>query len=134
MVNSVALQRINKTRAGTETTHASQPPKLHIVFVHGLGGNANGTWTSKQGYWPQWVADEHPLAHVWVASYPAEIGHLIEGASPQPATPAIAKSLAECLWSTLQTPDNKAPILFVCHSLGGLVVKRVLVDSFQQIG
>jgi hypothetical protein len=46
-------------------------PDLNIIFVHGLGGCAKGTWTDPQtgSFWPPWLAGVHGLERARVMSF-----------------------------------------------------------------
>ena len=79
--------------------------QVDVVFIHGLGGDAFGTWRcsgAEDAFWPAWLAEEVPEAGVWTLSYPAGptrhlrwirripwIGRWIAGpgARPTPGTP-----------------------------------------------
>jgi len=61
MLTSVSLQII----------HDPEQPLLNVVFVHGLTGSPQDTWKSKQGYWPDWLAEDHPEVRVSSFGYPA---------------------------------------------------------------
>jgi hypothetical protein len=52
-----------------------------VVFVHGLGGDPLGTWTSGTdvaAVWPKWLAEDLEGVAVWSVSYEAPVS----GASP----------------------------------------------------
>jgi pimeloyl-ACP methyl ester carboxylesterase len=112
--------------------HAPENAKanLDVVFIHGLGGCATDTWTnSNGGYWPQWVADDHPNAQVWALDYPAKIGKLLDIGSDQPGTSVLSTLILEKL---VTSNIGHRPCIFVCHSLGGLITKRILLDAYRQ--
>jgi hypothetical protein len=103
---------------------------MDVVFMHGLGGHHESTWTGAHGdYWPQWVADDFPQAQVWALDYPAALGGLTKGAAEdQPDAQTLADAIADCFRN--QRPRiGSRPCLFVCHSLGGLLIKRILLDA-----
>ena len=46
----------------------------HVIFVHGLGGDAVGTWKSGEAedtFWPRWLADDLQGVTVWTVGYEA---------------------------------------------------------------
>jgi pimeloyl-ACP methyl ester carboxylesterase len=114
-------------------------PSPEVVFVHGLGGNWRTTWMSDpendDTYWPIWLGDTIPQINVWSAQYPASPS-LWMGRSLDLLTNAIS------LLDRLTQKPLTHPIVFVCHSLGGLVVKQLLraasdltaTDDFIRIG
>ena len=108
---------------------------MDVVFVHGLGGDLIKTWQrSPQQSWPQWVADDHPHVQVWSLGYPAAIGHLLRvSESAQLGTRPLAIAIADRLRSASPSIGTR-PCIFVCHSLGGLLIKRLLVEARAQAG
>jgi tetratricopeptide (TPR) repeat protein len=98
--------------------------RLSVVFVHGLGGNAYDTWRrSKDGttFWPEWLAHDIPGLTAWTLAYEAPPTNWVGTAMP---IQDRAKNVLESLLGRREL--RGAPLVFVCHSLGGLVVKQVL--------
>lgn len=98
-------------------------PILDVVFVHGPGGNSIDSWSSKSGYWPEWIVDSNPSVRVSAVEYPYKIT-LFGGRALTISEHAIA--LMELLVSNNL---GTRPIIFIAHSLGGVVVKEVLRQS-----
>ncbi|ODM19338.1 hypothetical protein SI65_05956 [Aspergillus cristatus] len=103
-----------------------------IVAVHGLNGDAFGSFTSTiNGKF--WLADEDmlprhiPNCRVLTFSYPALTS------SPREAIKQHAKTLVKELAEHRRMEDaTERPILFICHSVGGIIVKQALIDSKYQ--
>lgn len=98
-------------------------PVLDIVFVHGLGGDRFETWqTEPKCYWPRWLAARFSNCRVFSFGFDSRklAGFLTgEGAS--------LHDLALTLGDALLSREDAAPhTLFICHSLGGLIVKQLL--------
>lgn len=100
-----------------------------VLFVHGLFSSAAAAWSSRaeaglDESWPGWLAADRPDLAVYVLDYPADP----LGARGRPGLPLgdRATTLLEVL---RRSPVNGVPLVFVCHSMGGLLVKAMLTQS-----
>lgn len=105
-----------------------QPLRGHVIFVHGLGGDPFTTWrndAANDGFWPAWLASDIPDIAVHTLEYDASpIGWL---GNTMPLVERAPNVLTE-----LQTREiSDLPIVFVCHSLGGLLVKQLLRHAME---
>jgi hypothetical protein len=49
---------------------STSEPAVNIVFVHGLGGSAKGTWTYAPGrFWPLWLHEVEGLENTRVMTF-----------------------------------------------------------------
>lgn len=107
---------------------ASQPLG-DIVFVHGLGGHHKTTWMAKPSsedtFWLAWVATEFQDYNVWSLEYDASPSHWW---GSQMDLPDRAINVADLFH---QNAIGTRPVVFVAHSLGGLVIKQVLHAAYQ---
>lgn len=106
---------------------AGSPPDaaLDVVFVHGLGGDNESTWhwgDNRPEHWGQQLSHEIPELAVWSLGYPAEATKWTS-AGPGMELSDRARSIIDYL---LAHGIGLRPLVFVAHSLGGLVVKQVL--------
>jgi hypothetical protein len=105
-----------------------QPPQGHVIFVHGLGGDPFGTWrhdATPGSFWPDWLAQDVPHTAVHTLGYDASpVGWL---GSTMPLTERAPNVLTE-----LQTREfAEGPVVFICHSLGGLLIKQLLRHAVE---
>lgn len=94
-----------------------------IVFVHGIFGDADGTWRySASVYWPQLLLTDDAFrdSDVYVASYSSPyFGNTMN-------IDEVVTSLNNRLISD-EVFSKHREVVFVCHSLGGLVVQSLLL-------
>ena len=96
-----------------------------IVFVHGLGGDPKTTWQvdgDASTFWPIWIFEDVQGTKIWSLGYPADAINW-GSASGALALPDRAKSIIDLLVSN---DVGTRPLVFVAHSLGGLLVKQLL--------
>lgn len=94
-----------------------------IVFVHGVLGDARDTWTADNGaFWPTLLLDDPSFNEfdVYVHDYP----------TPLFAISLSIDELADNLRLRLNNSavfENHQEVIFVCHSMGGLVTRQLLL-------
>jgi pimeloyl-ACP methyl ester carboxylesterase len=122
-----------------------------VLFIHGLGGDAFGTWRAGRDNstsWPHWVGDEFPQVGVWSLGYAASPSRwacvfgwlsrirwlqrfsffrwLPVGTNHSGCSMPLPRRAAQVLDLMVQHNFGKRPIIMVCHSLGGLLAKQIL--------
>jgi|SRR5579859_1698 len=94
-----------------------------IVFVHGIFGDAHGTWTSTGGaYWPKLLLSDRAFdeSDIYVANY----------RSPVLGNTMTVDEIVANLNSRFTADgvfEKHREVVFVCHSLGGIVVQQLLL-------
>lgn len=93
-----------------------------IVFVHGILSSANKCWTHKNGAsWPKLVEQDEALAQYGVFS----VSYWTGVRSGQYSVDDIVSILRDYLHAEGILDCRR--IIFVCHSMGGIVARRLLV-------
>lgn len=104
-----------------------------IVFVHGLDGASHSTWThQKEGhpdyfFWPEELGKVIPACGIWSVGYAA-------GSTEIHKAGMLIQRRAHNLVSQLCVKGvGQRPVIFICHSMGGLVVKSLIVAGATPI-
>src|SRR6478752_5027095 len=66
------MSQLHKIAAPTSS------PRETAIFVHGLGGDALGTWRAtpdEDAFWPSWLAQDIPGLAVFSIGYPAAVSN-----------------------------------------------------------
>ncbi|MEH1947926.1 MAG: hypothetical protein V7K77_13370 [Nostoc sp.] len=118
-----------------ELISVSEPENPHrngdVIFIHGLAGDAWGTWhhqdrrdRSDCDFWLTWLKEDLTQkgidVGVWTFGYDAARFQFSGSAMPR-------FDQASNLLESLQVREiGERPVIFVTHSMGGLLVKEVL--------
>lgn len=105
-------------------------PCHNVVLVHGLGGHPYDTWRRRRNdgsFWPVWLAQDLSGIAVFSYGYDSPATNWIGTAMP------LLDEASHALQVFLASDDLRTgSISFVCHSLGGLIVKQVLRIANEQ--
>jgi protein SERAC1 len=117
-VPQLQLERV----ASVERPHSTSD----VLFVHGLGGDGRETWTAaSDAFWPLWIFEDLKTVKVWTLEYPAS---MFGSANGSLVISDQAKQVLDLLGSH---SIGKRPLVFVVHSLGGLLVKQLLRTAVE---
>ena len=105
---------------------------VDIVFVHGLTGNAYDTWLHKETgiHWPsELLRQDIPDTRILSFGYDADIVNFWNPASNSRLSSHAENLVGELVRERERTDTETRKILFVAHSLGGLVTEYALSHS-----
>ncbi|KAH7493324.1 hypothetical protein FOMA001_g2044 [Fusarium oxysporum f. sp. matthiolae] len=112
---------------GVAILYEAPDAKFDICAVHGLGGNAIDTWTADSG--KMWLRDFLPEHESFKNSRVMTFGY--DSDLTDRSTVMELENWAETLLQSLNEvrtseKEKERPLLFVSHSLGGLVVRKAM--------
>ena len=119
---------VNQTKLipviGTENENRSGD----IIFVHGLGGDALSTWHPQgkaelENSWLTWLGEDLEDVGIWTIAYAAEPFRIRGDTLP------LAERATDIVELLNENELGTRPIIFVTHSMGGLVVKQLLRNA-----
>ena len=102
--------------------------KASAIFLHGLGGDARDTWTSRgarPAVWPAWLADEIDGLAVWLVGYNAPASRWQRSGGMHPAD--HAKAILTLLYDEPRLASGD--LFLIGHSLGGVIIKMMMRDA-----
>ncbi|RDW69220.1 hypothetical protein BP6252_08240 [Coleophoma cylindrospora] len=109
-------------------------PTVDIIFVHGLGGSSRATWTfdnELSNFWPkEWLPKEPGLSGARISSFGYNGFPTDRNSSSTLNIADFARDLLLRLKIHDQANESnlgKIPIIFVVHSMGGLVTKQAYI-------
>jgi len=100
-----------------------------VVFVHGILSNGDNCWRHVNGsYWPELLKNEDNFIGVGIYVYTYETGFF----SGTYNLNDIVDDLKEHLFFLDEVANNRS-LVFVCHSMGRIVVRKFIVERIQDI-
>lgn len=103
---------------------------MDIVFIHGLDGDSWTTWMADKDdiatFWPNWVAEDFAQVGLWTLGYAADSTKWKEESMP------LADRGYQVVESLASHGLGERPMVFITHSMGGIVAKQILrhAESF----
>ncbi|XP_048106285.1 protein SERAC1 [Alosa alosa] len=128
-------------------TSPSQPVKADVLFVHGLLGAAFKTWRQKdldqsedgtgprgrEDYtecWPKsWLASDCPSLRILSVEYDTHLSDWRAKCPAENQRKSLAYRSGELLKKLKAAGIGDRPVVWVAHSMGGLLVKKMLLDA-----
>ncbi len=131
LLNFLELQLTNESQVSVQSTTlgtiVANGGCADVVFVHGLTGDLYQTWSAPESkeaegvFWPRWLGTDLPDGNYFTLGYPASM--FAKWAKKEMNLYERAKNTLEVLASY---GIGERPVIFICHSLGGLLIKQVL--------
>ncbi|KAH8747004.1 ankyrin repeat protein [Hyaloscypha finlandica] len=112
----------------------SNKDAIDIVAIHGLNGHYMKTWqsTTSSGDGVLWLRDilPHQIPQARIMSYGYDSSVVFSKSTEDIST--FADGLLEDLVSRRQGQVEQRPIIFICHSLGGIVAKKAIIRAHEK--
>uniref|UniRef100_A0A8C5G1M7 Protein SERAC1 n=1 Tax=Gouania willdenowi TaxID=441366 RepID=A0A8C5G1M7_GOUWI len=129
-------------------TRGNQSIKADVLFIHGILGAAFKTWRqkdrssleeeeaeSKEDYtecWPKsWLAADCPNLRVLSVEYDSHLSDWMAKCPVENQRKSLAYRSQELLKKLKQAGVGERPVVWVAHSMGGLLVKKMLQDASE---
>src|SRR5918992_3267502 len=110
-----------------EISGCDNPSRIaDVIFVHGLDGNARTAWHPKdkpEDFWPAWLGQDFPNVGIW------SLGYAVSASAWKGHSMPLYDRANNTLDCMQLDGIGRRPIGFVCHSLGGLLIKQVLRNA-----
>uniref|UniRef100_A0A8C2ZYY5 Protein SERAC1 n=1 Tax=Cyclopterus lumpus TaxID=8103 RepID=A0A8C2ZYY5_CYCLU len=130
-------------------TRDNQPIKADVLFIHGILGAAFKTWRQKdrnmldkekeaegrEDYtecWPKsWLAADCPNLRVLSVEYDSHLSDWMAQCPAENQMKSLAYRSRELLKKLKLAGVGERPVVWVAHSMGGLLVKKMLLDASE---
>ncbi|CAK8689305.1 protein SERAC1-like isoform X2 [Clavelina lepadiformis] len=115
-------------------------PEADIIFVHGLMGGAFYSWRQQDGVsgtdknrtdcWPEdWLPIDLPGCRVMCVEYDTNLSEWMSLCPHELERRTISYRSRILLEKMMKAGIGERPIVWVAHSMGGLIIKRMLADA-----
>ncbi|XP_068198497.1 protein SERAC1 [Antennarius striatus] len=130
-------------------TRGNQPINADVLFIHGILGAAFKTWRQKDrpmleeekdvegrdNYaecWPKsWLAADCPHLRVLSVEYDSHLSDWMAKCPVENQRKSLAHRSQELLKKLKLAGVGERPLVWVAHSMGGLLVKKMLLDASE---
>ncbi|XP_051907996.1 protein SERAC1 isoform X1 [Hippocampus zosterae] len=130
-------------------TRGNQPIKADVLFIHGIMGAAFKTWRQRDRNalqdendedsgddytecWPKtWLAADCPNLRVLSVEYDSHLSDWVAECPAENQRKSLAFRSRELLKKLKMAGVGDRPVVWVAHSMGGLLVKKMLIDASE---
>ena len=117
-----------------EMSNTETEKTVDVIAVHGLHGNAYKTWEHENG--SLWLRDflpaDIPFARILTFGYDSTVFFSGSVAKLEDKALELLNRLSAKRYNTTLSDSKPRPIVFICHSLGGIVVKKALILAHER--
>ncbi|KAL2070583.1 hypothetical protein VTL71DRAFT_13609 [Oculimacula yallundae] len=104
---------------------------IDIIAIHGLNGHIEKTWTENDSFWLRDFLPTALLEQARIFSYGYNSQIAFSGTASR--VDDYARSLLERIRAKRRAfHGDERPIIFICHSLGGIVLKKALIIAHEK--
>jgi predicted alpha/beta hydrolase family esterase len=101
-----------------------------VIFIHGLGGDGRGTWHPEEkkdddNFWCFWLGEDLKHLGIWSLAYEVEPTRWKGNTMPLVERATNALSILDL------EEIGERPVVFITHSMGGLLVKQMLRNALD---
>jgi len=101
---------------------------ISVVFVHGVLSDGNSCWTNENGsYWPKLLDSESNLGSLGIYAFTYHTGFFSGSYSLGDIVDALKEHMK------LDGVFKSRRLIFVCHSMGGIVVRKFIVERAAEL-
>lgn len=105
---------------------------MDIVAIHGLNGHFRKTWTDPKTQF-DWLRDAIPKVIPGARIMSFSYNSAVQFSKCTSGVYEFADQFLEHLSSKRRSGDTASrPVVFICHSLGGILLKQAIVRAFEQ--
>ncbi|KAG7508591.1 SERAC1 [Solea senegalensis] len=130
-------------------TRGNEPIKADVLFIHGILGAAFKTWRQKDRNtldeekesgswddytecWPKsWLAADCPNLRILSVEYDSHLSDWVAKCPAENQRKSLAYRSQELLKKLKLAGVGERPVVWVAHSMGGLLVKKMLLDASE---
>ncbi|XP_008310916.1 protein SERAC1 [Cynoglossus semilaevis] len=128
-------------------TRSNEPIKADVLFIHGILGAAFKTWRQKDrntseeektensdysACWPKsWLAADCPNLRILSVEYDSHLSDWMAQCPAENQRKSLAFRSQELLNKLKLAGVGERPVVWVAHSMGGLLVKKMLIDASE---
>ncbi|OCL10293.1 hypothetical protein AOQ84DRAFT_430924 [Glonium stellatum] len=124
------FSKLKRKAEETSRGRSSKRKSRNILFLHGLTGHRDKTWTAEKQSepWPKTLLSTDIVdARIITYGYDADVVHWTKPAGQNTVREHARNLIGDFAHTRRKTQSTGRPIIFVAHSLGGLVCQDALL-------